>query len=170
MLPRSFYQKPTLTVAKNLIGKIFQFHDFSGIIIETEAYIGQDDPACHAAKGLTKRTWPMFEEGGISYIYLIYGMYYCFNVVTEEKNYPAAVLIRGVKMQTPHIQLLDGPGKLCRAYGLTKNHNAQDLTINPAFSIQESSHHFSIKATPRIGISKGQAKLWRFIAVENNPT
>ena len=81
--------------------KTLHFDNYQGIITETEAYIGQDDPACHASKVKTKRTSIMFEEGGHCYVYLIYGMYYCFNIVTEASGFPAAVLLRGIKLISP---------------------------------------------------------------------
>src|SRR2546430_489923 len=97
-LPRSFFVRPTLQVAEELLGKLLVFNNQRGLITETEAYIGQDDPACHAARGMTPRTQVMFGPPGFSYVYFIYGMYHCFNVVTEPEGFPAAVLIRGIKL------------------------------------------------------------------------
>ena len=119
-LKRNFFNQPTLEVAKNLLGKMLVFEGFSGFVTETEAYIGQDDPACHASKGRTKRTDVMFGPPGYSYVYMIYGMYYCFNIVTEEEGYPAAVLIRGLKLISHDQVLLDGPGKLCKRLNINK--------------------------------------------------
>src|SRR6188508_2137347 len=99
-LPQSFYERPTLTVAEDLIGKVL-VHDVrgtrtAGIIVETEAYIGEDDPACHAAAGLTRRTAPLYGPPGLAYVYLNYGMHFLLNAVTEAEGHPAAVLIRAL--------------------------------------------------------------------------
>ncbi len=163
-LNRKFFEKNTLTVAKELLGKILVFNNHQGIITETEAYIGEDDPACHAAKGRTTRTEVMYGTAGYSYVYLIYGMYYCLNIVTEKKDFPAAVLIRGVMLNSKlH---LDGPGKLCKYLGITTIHNKIDLTSSEYFYIKNSKQTFSFIQTPRIGIKVGTEKLWRFKTVE----
>ncbi|HJD56309.1 MAG TPA: DNA-3-methyladenine glycosylase [Rickettsia endosymbiont of Pyrocoelia pectoralis] len=94
-LPREFFARDTNIVSQELIGKVLYFQGKTAIITETESYIGQDDPACHAARGRTKRTDIMFGLAGYSYVYLIYGMYYCLNFVTETEGFPAATLIRG---------------------------------------------------------------------------
>ena len=165
-LGRDFFARPTLIVAQELLGKIMMFDTFGGIITETEAYIGQDDPACHAARGKTPRNAVMFGPGGFSYVYFIYGMYHCLNFVTEEKGSPAAVLIRGIQLINPSQLSLDGPGKLCRHLGITREHNGIDLVTHPSFFVKNTPFSPSFKATPRIGISKGQEKLWRFIVRE----
>jgi hypothetical protein len=96
-LTRDFFHRPTVLVAQELLGKTLVFNGQRGRITETEAYLGQaDDPACHAARGKTKRNAVMFGQAGLSYVYFIYGMYYCFNIVTEDEHFGAAVLIRGV--------------------------------------------------------------------------
>lgn len=161
-LDQSFYEQDTLTVARCLIGSRLHFNKFSGIITETEAYIGQDDPACHAAKGLTSRTAVMFGLAGISYVYLIYGMYHCLNIVTEKQSFPAAALIRGVYCSTTHHHL-DGPGKLCKAWGITRAHNGIDLCKSPDFFVTEGFRPNSVLTTPRIGIKVGTELNWRFI-------
>ena len=163
-LTREVFKRPTLEVAQNLLGKIMVFENFEGIIAETEAYIGQDDPACHAARGRTLRTAVMFGPPGISYVYFIYGMYHCLNVVTQEEGFPAAVLIRGLQLVTPSCLLLDGPGKLCRHLGITTAHNGLNLTSHPSFFIKNSDFSPTYETTPRIGITKGREKLWRFVA------
>ncbi|MDP3936255.1 MAG: DNA-3-methyladenine glycosylase [Alphaproteobacteria bacterium] len=161
-LARSFFEQGTLTVAQELIGARLHFKNHSGIITETEAYIGKDDPACHAAKGLTQRTQIMFGAAAYSYVYLIYGMYHCLNIVTEIEGFPAAVLIRGVICDTLH-RHLDGPGKLCKAWGITKEHNAIDLCSDSTFNVSAGFPATYILNTPRIGIKVGTEHLWRFI-------
>ena len=165
-LQKDYFLQPTLHVAQDLLGKILTFKDFSGIITETEAYIGQDDPACHAARGRTPRTSIMFGVGGFSYVYFIYGMYFCFNVVTEAEGFPAAVLIRGLRLLSPESKKLDGPGKLCRHLGITKEHNGIDLTCTEDFYIEDSHFKPDFLVTPRIGIKIATDKLWRFIEVD----
>lgn len=162
ILPRNFYERPTLTVAGELLGKVLKFSNFSGIITEVEAYIGMNDPACHAARGYTNRTSVMFGMPGFSYVYFIYGMYYCLNIVTEAEGFPAAVLIRGLKLIEPLEATLGGPGILCKRLNITKEHNKLDLTISHKFCIYESHLNPDYVCTPRIGISKGQEKFWRF--------
>lgn len=163
LLPRSFFEQETLTVAQKLIGARLHFNGYSGTITETEAYIGPDDPACHAAKGLTPRNKVMFGPAGYSYVYLIYGMYHCLNIVTEREGFPAAILIRGVVCDT-NKRHLDGPGKLCRAWGITKEQNAIDIcNDNAPLYVREGSPSDPILTTPRIGIKVGTEHLWRFL-------
>jgi DNA-3-methyladenine glycosylase len=163
-LTRDFFARSTLEVAPQLLGKVLVFGDYRGIIIETEAYIGQDDPACHAAKGVTPRTQVMFGPPGFSYVYFIYGMYHCLNIVTEPPGVAAAVLIRGLYLCAPRTVNLDGPGKLCRQLGITRDHNAIDLVTSELFYIEDSSIVLPFMVTPRIGISKAKEKLWRYVA------
>ena len=163
ILKNSFFNRPTLDVAQDLIGKELFFYGQKGIITETEAYIGQDDPACHAARGITPRNKIMFSEAGLAYVYLIYGMYHCLNFVTEKKDFPAAVLIRG--LYVPETKLdLNGPGKLCKNFGITKEHNGIDITKNSDFFVIDTNLKLKYEKTPRIGIKVGLDKLWRFIA------
>lgn len=162
-LDRSFFNRPTLKVAKELLGKVLVFGEHQGIITETEAYIGLDDPASHAAKGRTKRNEIMFGEAGFAYVYLIYGMYNCLNFVTEEEDFPAAVLIRGLKIMSSPPVILDGPGKLCRFLGVTREQNNTDIITSEHFYVADVGNFVNFKATPRIGISSGVDKLWRFI-------
>lgn len=166
-LKRDFFNRDTLKVAEDLLGKVLIFNNQRAIITETEAYIGQDDPACHAARGKTPRTAVMFGKPGYSYVYFIYGMYHCLNIVTEEEGFPAAVLVRGVRLLTPPHHFLNGPGKLCRHLGITLAQNQQDITLSPDFCIANSQEKPSFTRTPRIGISKGQEKLWRFLVIED---
>lgn len=163
-LERTFFDRPTLTVAQDLLGKIIRCNGVDAVITETEAYIGKDDPACHAAKGKTKRTEVMFGQPGHAYVYLIYGMYHCLNFVTETEGMPAAVLIRGVRLLAPPYTHFDGPGKLCKALNITKDsHNRMDMIGNDRFSVYDTSLSPCYDATPRIGIRQGTDKLWRFV-------
>jgi DNA-3-methyladenine glycosylase len=157
-LTQHFYNRHVVTVAKELLGKTLVFSQFKGVITETEAYRGSDDEASHAHRGPTSRSAIMFGPPGYSYIYLIYGMYYCLNVVTEDVGQPSAVLIRGLRL--PDI-LLDGPGKICRHLGINKIHQGVNLMSHPEFYIEEGIN-VAYKATPRIGIKKATDKLWRF--------
>jgi DNA-3-methyladenine glycosylase len=158
-----FFNRPTLNVAQDLIGKVMVFGEHKGIITETEAYIGSNDPACHAARGRTSRTDVMFGPAGRTYVYFIYGMYHCLNFVTEDTGFPAAVLIRGITLKTHPCLVLDGPGKLCRFLDITKHHNDIDLTKDCSFYVEDQQAFPPFLATPRIGISKGQEKFWRFV-------
>lgn len=167
ILPRFFYERDTLRVAEALLGKRLKFDDYQGIITEVEAYIGQEDPACHAAKGYTPRTAIMFGKPGFSYVYLIYGMYYCLNIVTEKEGFPAAVLIRGLDLVKPFHRAIDGPGKLCKILNISKKNNQQDLTENHGFCIYDSDYQPQYIRTSRIGIKKGLDKLWRFKVIRS---
>lgn len=166
-LDRNFFLQPTLKVAKQLIGKKLVYKDKIGIITETEAYIGQDDPACHASCGKTKRNEIMFNIGGFTYIYLIYGMYYCFNIVTEQNGFPAAVLIRAAYIEKEKI-LLNGPGKLCKYFNITKNQNGIDICTSNELYILNNNLKLKYKSTPRIGIKVGLDKKWRFVVDKIN--
>lgn len=176
-LPRGFYLRPTLAVASDLIGKTIVYHHPDGVmaadIVEAEAYIGEDDPACHAAVGRTDRNSVMYDKGGKSYIYFIYGMYHCFNIVTEKPGFPAAVLIRAVepvmgrKIMAAHSpartkMLTNGPGKFCRAFGLSREQNGLDLTGSEIYLIDRRNHRPAVETSRRIGIRKGSDKPWRF--------
>jgi len=182
-LPRDFYLQDTIEVARQLIGKELVYQSpgqgtLSGIIVETEAYLGNQDPACHSFNNrFTPRTQTMFKLGGHSYVYFIYGMYHCFNVVTMAEGVPEAVLIRALEpsrgieqMQLqarPGLkahQLLNGPGKLCKAMGLNREHDGWDLCQSRLF-IREATgldhRQPTIETSPRVGIdSAGDAALW----------
>src|SRR5262249_21382395 len=143
-LPRSFYDRPTLAVARDLLGKVL-IHErrgvrTSGAIVEVEAYIGEDDPACHAAPGPTRRNAPMYGEAGHAYVYLNYGIHWMMNIVTEAKGSPAAVLIRALDpidglevmrrrrgVAAGDHELCRGPGNLTKAMRITLAENAADL-------------------------------------------
>lgn len=135
ILPPSFFNRPTLQISQELLGK-FLVENISGvtcahIIVEVEAYDGPDDLASHASKGMTPRNAPMFEQGGIWYVYLVYGMHYMLNIVTGEKNYPAAILIRGIIHEDGRI--LNGPAKLTKALRIDKIFNG--LSANKKFHL-----------------------------------
>ena len=162
-LSRSFFSQPTLIVAQELLGKIIVFGGHKLQITETEAYLGEGDPACHASRGLTKRTAIMFGSPGFSYVYLIYGMYYCLNFVTEPEGKPAAVLIRGA-IDIDSKAFIDGPGKLCRFLGITKDkHNAIDIVKNETFYLVDVGIKPHFIQTPRVGIKLAVDKPWRFL-------
>ncbi len=178
-LPRSFFLQPTLDVARGLIDKTIVYNSPQGLItakiVETEAYIGEGDPACHAARGKTPRNAVMFGPGGYSYIYFIYGMYHCLNVVTEKEGFPAAVLIRAaepiegldiIKRHSPQSDKLftNGPGKLCRAFGLTRDQNGLDLLGDELIIVSCDEQLHEIKTSPRIGIKQATQREWRFFA------
>lgn len=144
-LGQSFFLRPTLKVAESLLGKLLirRLNDtlLVGKIVETEAYCGADDLACHASRGKTPRTAIMFGPGGYWYIYLIYGIHHCLNIVTERENYPAAVLIRAVApLQGFTAEAkTNGPGKLCKAYQLTRELNGLPQAVVPI--IGKAMHH-----------------------------
>lgn len=162
-LPRSFYNRPTVDVARGLLGKTLVHGETSGRIIETEAYLGLDDLAAHASRGLTPRTRVIFGPPGHAYVYLIYGMYECLNVIAEPDGTPGCVLIRALTpltgldlmRQRRHGQkdLTGGPGKLTRALAITRAHNATDLTRGP-LRILDAPTQGHIQVTPRIGITQ----------------
>jgi len=162
-LNRKFFNRNTVVVAKDLLGKYLVRKIGNKIvrtrITETEAYCGQKDLANHASKGITPRTKVMFGPPGRAYIYLIYGMYHCLNIVTEKEGYPAAVLIRGC-------ELADGPGKTCRDLKIDKNFNGVDLCLSKELWIEDGGEKSPIiKKGKRIGVDyagKWKDKLWRF--------
>jgi len=161
-LGREFFERPTLSVAKELLGKYIVFNKMAGRITEVEAYIGEDDPACHTSRGMTPRNKVMFGPAGYSYVYFIYGMYHCLNFVTEKEGFPAAVLIRGVKIQNCDSPT-NGPGKLCKFFGITKQHSGIDLCNDDNFYVEDRGYKIaSFKKSPRVGIKVGTDKMWRF--------
>ena len=174
-LTQQFYNQKTIAVAQQLLGKFLIYNagnkKIIGEITETEAYIGPNDLASHASKGKTARTEIMFGPPGFWYVYLIYGMYYCLNIVTEHKNYPAAVLIRAVESVSgfkPNAKT-DGPGKLCKAFKIDKNLNGKPaFGKNAKLWIEDRGIKIKpsqIKKSPRIGVDYAgvyKDKLWRF--------
>jgi len=177
-LHRSFYARPTLEVARDLLGKYLVYHSpqgkLSARIVEVEAYIGTDDPACHASKGRTKRNAIMFGPPGFAYIYFVYGMYHCLNFVTEPEGFPAAVLLRAAEPElgldimrslSPGKRgnhLLDGPGKCCRSFGLTRDQNGLDLTGDRMYLEDHAIVTVNTGRSPRIGVKVGTNRQWRF--------
>jgi DNA-3-methyladenine glycosylase len=191
-LPRAFYDRPTLDVAADLIGKVL-VHErrgvrTSGAIVEVEAYIGESDPACHAAPGPTPRNAPLYGPPGYAYVYLNYGIHCLANVVTEAKGSPAAVLLRalapieGVDMMRrrrsreakgrrtldsamlAENDLCRGPGNLTMAMGITLEENCADLLGDRLFVEDRGIKAQAISWSPRIGIRVGVDRLWRAYA------
>jgi DNA-3-methyladenine glycosylase len=157
-LKREFFIRDVLDVAPELIGKDLIVRLSDGTygrycITEVEAYRGSEDEACHAFKGRTTRTEVMFREGGLLYIYLIYGMYWMLNIVTAGNNNPQAVLIRGVKNHS-------GPGKLTKSIGIDKSFYGEDLVISPRIWIEDAGRIPDFKTGTRIGIDYA-GELWR---------
>jgi DNA-3-methyladenine glycosylase len=178
-LPRAFYARPTLEVAVDLIGKVL-VHDVrgrrtAGIIVEAEAYIGETDPACHAAPGPTRRNAPLYGPPGRAYVYLNYGIHYLVNAVTEAEGSPAAVLIRaldpieGVDLMRRRRRRRDGddaglcrgPGNLTVALGITLQQNLADLTRGPLAIEDHGIRVPDVVWSPRIGIRVGTEPHWR---------
>ena len=171
-LPRSFYDRPTELVARELLGAVLEHRTPEGVtsgrIVETEAYVGEHDLACHAAAGKTARTAPLYEQPGIAYVYFIYGMYWCVNAVTRAVGEPSAVLIRAVEpvegidlmwKRRPsarrEIDLTNGPGKLCLALAIGRDQNRAELQKPPLLiRAGESIPDERVRITPRIGISQ----------------
>ena len=157
-LPRAFYLRPTIDVARDLLGRYLVVERADGPrhiarLVETEAYLGEEDLACHASRGHTKRTAPMYEEAGHAYIYFIYGMYWCLNVVTEAVGCPYAVLLRAAEPIT-ELTAMNGPGKLCRALGLDGTWNRADLTSSRLRVTQGVPLEAGeIGSTPRVGVA-----------------
>ncbi len=186
-LPRAFYDRPTLTVARELLGKVLVHRAPGGVaagtIVETEAYIGEDDPACHAAPGPTARTAPLYGPPGFAYVYLNYGIHYLVNAVTESEGRPAAVLIRalqpleGIRLmrrrRAPdgrHIDDADlcrGPGNLTKALGISGSDNWLDLTSSRLFIEDRGLRPDAVSFGPRIGIRVAFDRPWRCWIVGN---
>ena len=156
-LPRSFYDRDTIVVAKELLGKclvhLARGAARVGRIVEVEAYLGPHDLAAHSSKGLTERTKPMFGPPGHAYVYLIYGMYYCMNVVTEPEGHASAVLLRAIEPVKNVEGRTQGPGLLCQAMGIDKRLNAHDL-LSDDFYIAAPSRlePLEIVKRPRVGV------------------
>jgi DNA-3-methyladenine glycosylase len=168
-LPRAFFARPTQAVALDLLGA-FLVHDGPagrqvGRIVETEAYVGPHDRASHAARARTPRTEVMFGPPGYAYVYLVYGMYHCLNVVTEAEGYPAAVLIRALEPCEGIDAATSGPGRLCRALGVDRRHDRADLTAPPLYLAAGERPAGRAVAGPRVGVPYAgdwALKPWRF--------
>jgi DNA-3-methyladenine glycosylase len=162
-LPREFYDQKTITVARELLGK-FLVHVSGGVerigkIVETEAYLGPHDLAAHSARGLTPRTKIMFGPPGFAYVYFIYGMYFCMNVVTEREGHASAVLLRAVEPVKNVPGRSCGPGLLCRAMEIDKRLNGHDLLSEDFFiAAPAEAEVFKTVKGPRIGVD--YAKHW----------
>ena len=162
-LPRQFYDRDTTLVARELLGKLL-VHQAGGVtrvgkIIETEAYLGEHDLAAHSSKGRTRRTEIMFGPPGYAYVYFIYGMYYCVNVVTERAGHASAVLLRAVEPVKNLEGRTSGPGLLCRAMKIDKALNGHDLLSDDFFiAAPETVEEIPIVKGPRIGVA--YAKHW----------
>ena len=172
VLPRAFYQRETEIVAREMLGTVLECETedglASGIIVETEAYLGEHDLACHAAAGRTARTEALYGPPGTSYVYFIYGMYWCFNAVTRDVDLPSAVLIRALEpldgialmqKRRPRIKnevdLTNGPGKLCTALGIDGSMSEKTLQRKPLRIREgESVPDDKVEITTRIGITK----------------
>lgn len=188
ILKREFYKRDAVTVAKELLGKILVKEKdgvfFKGRITETEAYMGAVDKASHSyGNRKTKRTEVMYKEGGYSYVFLIYGIYECFNITTAEEGNPEAVLIRAVE-PLENIELMkeirkvkrdrdisNGPGKLTKALGIVREDNGIDITIGKNIWLEDDGYKIGkITETTRIGIDYAEEdalKPWRFYITEN---
>ena len=172
ILPRSFYDRETEIVSRDLLGTVLECRTpeglASGIIVETEAYLGEHDLACHAAAGRTRRTEHLYGPPGISYVYFIYGMYWCFNAVTRQEGQPSAVLVRALEpldgislmhQRRPRItndtELTNGPGKLSTALGITGAMTGKPLQRYPlVIRAGEPVRDEHVEVTTRIGITK----------------
>jgi len=184
LLPRDFYTRDTVRVARNLIGKrlvrIRGKTRMAGRIVEVEAYRGSDDPASHAYRGKTPRNAPMFGEPGHAYIYFTYGNHYCLNITTQQPGTAGAVLIRALhplegirtmkrlRSRVPESELTNGPGKLTKALGIDKSLNEVDVTKPGRLFVEdEDDDDFKIARSGRIGIREGTDRMWRFYVAGN---
>ena len=184
ILDRKFYHRDTLCVARDLLGKklVRQINglELAGMIVETEAYCGRADSACHAHRGKTLRNAVMFGKPGHAYVYFTYGMHYMLNLVTEDEEQPCAVLIRAIlplsgieemeaRRKRKGTELTNGPAKLCQALSIDKSLNGWDLTLGHELWVEDYKKipDSKIITTPRIGIDyahqKDREALWRFL-------
>lgn len=184
-LPRDFYARDTELVARDLLGCVLECHTDDGVasgrIVETEAYLGEHDLACHAAAGRTRRTDPLYGPPGTSYVYFIYGVHWCFNAVTRDEGLPSAVLVRALepvdgvevmRARRPAARkdqdLTNGPGKLCAALGIDVRHNARPLGRTPLLiraGARVPDHQ--VVVTPRIGIRESADWPLRWLIADN---
>jgi DNA-3-methyladenine glycosylase len=185
-LPASFYDRPTEVVSRELLGAVLECSTpegvTRGVIVETEAYLGPDDPACHAVAGITPRTEHLFGPPGVAYVYLIYGMYWCFNAVTRERGHGSAVLVRAVspthgielmRRRRPKVKrdrdLTNGPGKLCLAMGIVGGMSGGSLRSGPiVVRAGVGVPDGDVVVTPRIGITRAAEWPLRYL-VRDDP-
>ena len=188
-LTASFYARDTVKTARDLIGKRLVRQDgdrrIAGMIVETEAYRGEEDLACHCRAGETPRTKIMYGPPGRAYVYFVYGMHWLLNFVTEKEGFPGAVLIRGIQAEEgldlinkrrkgrPQKQWTDGPAKLCQAFGINGEMNGIDTCSENAIVFIEENMDIPtrlIQKTPRIGLDRvpepWKSKPWRFIVTD----
>lgn len=184
-LPRAFYARATEAVARELLGAVLVCRSpegtTAGRIVETEAYLGEHDLACHAAAGRTARTEPLYGEPGTAYVYFIYGVHWCFNAVTRPVGQPSAVLVRAVepvrgvelmRRRRPaarrDVDLTNGPGKLCQAMGIGREHNGLSLQRSPIRILRgERVPDRRVLVTPRIGITQCADWPLRWVIADN---
>jgi DNA-3-methyladenine glycosylase len=174
VIPRSFYARDAGTVARGLLGKLLAHGETSGIIVETEAYLGIGDLAAHSAAGITPRTRVIFGEPGHAYVYLNYGIHECLNIVAEPHGVAGCVLIRALKpadgIEIMRLRrkgakdLAGGPGKLTQALGITRALNGADVTLGP-LTVHDVGLSPEVRITERIGITKSPELPLRFLAV-----
>ena len=185
-LPHTFYDRPTEIVSRELLGAVLECTTpdgvTRGVIVETEAYLGPDDPACHAVAGVTARTQHLFGPPGKSYVYLIYGMYWCFNAVTRERGHGSAVLVRALsptdgvdlmRRRRPKVKrdrdLTNGPGKLCLAMGIVGSMSGASLRTGPiVIRAGAPVEDAKVVVTPRIGITRAAEWPLRYL-VRDDP-
>ena len=183
-LAQGFYARPTAEVARRLLGQLLvsriRGRDVVGRIVETEAYVGPHDPACHAyGHRRTARTEPLYGLPGTAYVYFTYGMHWCLNAVTERVDYPAAVLIRALEPleglalmrrrrgDVPDRALCAGPARLCEALGITGKHNGGSLQQGAVRILPGGRHRFRVAVTPRIGITTARDWPLRFTIADS---
>ena len=171
-LPRSFYARPTVEVARDLLGKVIRHGAVSARIVETEAYLGAGDAAAHSARGPTPRTSVIFGPPGRAYVYLIYGVHYCLNIVAEPAGVAGCVLIRAVEpigaITGDIVKAFNGPGKLTRSLGITLDHYGVDVTRGPiTIHRPPRKERIAIGISPRVGISQSADLPLRFFIQGN---
>ena len=168
-IEKDFLTGDVLDLAPALLGMQLVRHDGTGnlrtfTITETEAYRGEEDLACHVSRGRTARTEIMYREGGVLYVYLVYGMHWMLNIVTGRAEEPQAVLLRGVKG-------VRGPGRLTKELEIDRSYNGEDLTLSPRIWLQNSGISLPYETTSRIGIDYAgpvwKNKPWRFVAISS---
>ena len=165
ILDKEYFSAPATALAPDLLGKLICRRTESGVIkariIETECYFGEEDTACHAHKGKTERTKPMYESGGITYVYLCYGIHSLLNIVTGGEGHPEAVLIRGVEGAT-------GPGRATKMMKISLKDNALPLTEASGIWLEDNGTKFEYVSLPRVGIDyaskEDRERKWRFLA------